>query len=93
MGPTFFTPTPSYEGAGAGNNTPSGGGCPDPLGWLFGWLSVPTPRYEAPASAAANGGGLTDAGNVSRDPATPIVLAPSGPVTIVLGADVRFASE
>lgn len=92
MAPTFFTPTPDYDGAGSPTATASAA-CPDPVGWLLGWLAVQTPAYEGPVVGAGAGGGLTDTGSIARDPATPIVLAPSGPVTIVLGADVRFASE
>ena len=78
----------------------SGGGCGDPVGWLFGFLGVPTPAYLT-AAPTTSGGGTTTVAKATdgatppacADPSAPIVLAPTGPVTIVLGADVRFAQE
>ena len=91
----LWSMTPSYDGAPA----PSGGACGDPVAWLFGFLGVPTPAY-ATAPPTATPCATPTIGKVGDDAtaracadATPIVLAPSGPVTIVLGADVRFAQE
>ena len=90
----LWSMTPSYDGAPAVSND----GCRDPVGWLFGFLGVPTPAY---VTAAPTSGGVASTVGKADDEATarvcaeatPIVLAPSGPVTIVLGADVRFAQE
>lgn len=92
----LWSTTPSYEGAPA----TSGGGCGDPVSWLFGFLSVPTPAYASAAPTTDSGGVTvsvakadTAATDACADLAAPVVLAPTGPVTIVLGADVRFAQE
>lgn len=90
---TLWSTTPRYEGAPAA----SGDGCGDPVGWLFGFLTVPTPTYATAAPPTDTGGVTVTAAKAgteeNADPAAPIVLAPTGPVTIVLGADVRFAQE
>lgn len=90
----FFDSTPRYDGA----PTAAPNVCTDPLGWLLGLLSVPPPAY-VPATPPTDGGvtgptpTIPDPIARTCDPTAPIVFAPSGPVTIVLGADVRFAQE
>lgn len=81
----ILSTTPSYDGA-----PPAAGGasCGDLFGWLFGIFTVPTPGYEI-AEVPATGCGGVPLGATGHDPAHTIV-APTGPVTIVIGTDVAF---
>lgn len=98
MAAMFSAVTPEYAGTAAQGAKV----CGDPFAWLFGIFGIPTPAYEvaaprggtpgpaAQADADAKAKAEAGAAVLGETPA-PIVLAPSGPVTIVLGADVTFA--
>lgn len=84
--------TPTYEGSPAA--APSSP-CGELFGWLFGFVTVPTPAYEtaAPTTPTTTGNGVVERPQTQEGTCPPSIIAPAGPVTIVLGTGPDYRTE